>query len=249
MSGLFSIAPNSFTFVDSTGTQNARIYSSENDVITVEGTTPTCVIAGVASPTANDHAATKKYVDESAAGILPDGSVTNVKLFTGPTVTANKCDTDDVVVTTSVPQSKSGAFSITDATQSTNAGEGCLTLAGGLGVEKNIFSNGSVTATAHITLSDKRMKSGITQLTDPGEVLKGVNVYSYTLKHDPSGRIRYGVLAQEVHELPGLADCVIEQSGVKTVNYTDFVALLIGSVNALQDRVKALEKYVSDNNK
>ena len=244
MSSIFSITPNSLSFKTS-GSQNARIYSDTDDVLTVEGATDSsrCIIAGVDTPTSDYHAATKKYVDDNGGGggSVPDNSITNVKLFTGPTVTANKCDTSEVLVTTSTAQSKSGVLSITDTTQSTSSADGCVVLSGGLGIAKDMHCDGTLYATQYQTTSDKRLKENITPLHDPGRVLKQVQVYSYNFKTDPDHRLKYGVIAQEIENLPGLVDSVIGTKKIKTVDYTNFIALLIGTVNDLQERVEELE--------
>ncbi len=250
MSSLFSITPNSISFQEG-GTQNARLYSDSEDVITVEGTSDSnrCIIAGVETPTSDYHAATKKYVDDNSGGggSVPDNSITNVKLFTGPTVTANKCDTSEILVTTSTAQSKSGVLSITDTTQSTSSADGCVVLSGGIGVAKNIHCDGNINATQYNTTSDRKLKENITLINNPGKVLKNVDVYSYNFKNDPTHKVKYGVIAQEIENLPGLVDSVTNTGKIKVVDYTNFIALLIGTVNDLQKRVDKLENKTNAN--
>lgn len=248
MNGPISISPNSLAFQTS-GSQNAKLYSNLDNVLTVEGATAgsKCKIAGVEMPTANDQAATKQYVDESAAGILPDGSVTNVKLFTGPTVTANKCDTNEIVVTTAVAQSKSGRLNITDTTDSTASSDGCLVLSGGIGIAKNLNCAGTVTALQHVTTSDRRLKEDIREIESPGKILRQVKSYSYHIKGDESKLQKYGVMAQDLLGKEGLTSSVLAGTapGYYAVDYTNFVGLLIGAVNELQEKVEMLEKKLN----
>jgi len=225
------------------GSQNAKIYSSTNNIITVEGSTDSsrCVIAGVETPTSDYHAATKKYVDDNGGGGIPDNSITNVKLFTGNTVTANKCDLSEILVTTSDEQSKSGILNITNTTQSTSSADGCLTLDGGLGIAKDVHCDGTINATQYNTTSDERLKDNITPLLHPASVIDQIDVYSFTYKNDPLQLTQYGVLAQEIEEIPALVDSV-SKGNIKAVNYTNFIGLLIGAVKELKVKVDDLEE-------
>lgn len=254
MSGLFSISPNSVAF-STGGTQNSKISSSTPDEITVEGSAPSsrAIIEGVDTPASDFQAANKKYVDDNSGGGggIPDGSVTTVKLADGA-VTAQKVDTSEVLVTTSVVQSRAGALSITDPTQSTSAGNGCLVLSGGLGIAMDVNCDGTMSAVQHITTSDARLKHNLAELRDPGEMLSRVKVYSYNLATD-AGPLKYGVVAQDLLEQRGLAESVVQTGGRSgddddedgdnfyAVDYNNFVALLIGTVQDLTKRVEDLE--------
>jgi Chaperone of endosialidase len=58
---------------------------------------------------------------------------------------------------------------------------------------------GQISATQVLTLSDKRLKDGITIIESPLTLLDNIRGYSYVLTLDQSAT--YGLLAQEVEKM------------------------------------------------
>ncbi len=76
---------------------------------------------------------------------------------------------DSTVLRTSGNQSRSGTLTITDTTQSTSKTTGCLVLAGGVGVSKNL-SVGSLTSTTSLAVS---ASANVGSLTDGTTIISG----------------------------------------------------------------------------
>lgn len=94
----------------------------------------------------------------------------------------------------------------------------------------------TITAGDHImTSSDVRLKTNIKSLTfnKAGDI----RAYTYTLKYDPSNKIKYGYIAQEVEKVnPDFVST--DDDGMKTVSY---IEILIAKIAELEQRVKDLE--------
>ena len=95
----------------------------------------------------------------------------------------------------------------------------------------------SITAT-NFTLSDRRLKENIQPLNFQGFT---PIFHQFTMKADPSHKIHYGVIAQEVENYA--PELVKEDAkGTKSVNYTE---LLILEVVRLEDIVQSLQKRIN----
>lgn len=99
-----------------------------------------------------------------------------------------------------------------------------------------------------VSTSDRRTKDNLNDSFSALEVLRQCgSVYEYdynSLAGDDAGRHSYGLIAQNVESVPGLASTVgTKPDGMKYINYIDhrFTALLIKSVTELADRVQRLE--------
>jgi len=97
---------------------------------------------------------------------------------------------------------------------------------------------GSCYAQQFITLSDARAKYEISSIMN--FPLHGINTYKF--KYNGSSEDEIGLLAQE---LEGYPECISIIDDVKYVKYNAVVALLLGNVRELQDRVKFLESKQS----
>lgn len=97
--------------------------------------------------------------------------------------------------------------------------------------------------------SDVRLKTNIKPLNNCLPLLMKLKTYSYNFKNNgPSTRSavsntqssEYGLLAQDVEKvLPNLV--ITDSNGVKLLNYTELVPMLINAVQTLSKRVEALE--------
>lgn len=97
--------------------------------------------------------------------------------------------------------------------------------------------------------SDVRLKTNIKPLNNCLPLLMKLKTYSYNFKNNgPSTRSavsntqssEYGLLAQDVEKvLPNLV--ITDSNGVKLLNYTELVPMLINAVQTLSARVEALE--------
>ena len=95
---------------------------------------------------------------------------------------------------------------------------------------------GTCFAQNFVTLSDSGVKSQISTLTD----VRGFDgIGTYRFKYTGGVEDEIGLLAQEVEDV--YPECVIENSGVKYIKYNALVALLVGSVRRLEERVRVLE--------
>lgn len=107
---------------------------------------------------------------------------------------------------------------------------------------------GSVKATAFNTSSDRRLKNSITQLHSGNLLsqLQQLNAYHYRFNSDPSGQIRYGVIAQEVATLFPHA-VSYDGQGLMAVDYGALGAIAASAVGQLSTQVTALDKQVKTN--
>jgi len=118
-------------------------------------------------------------------------------------------------------------------------------------VNENGNGIGSVTrvaqtnAVAYNTTSDRRLKENIFPADDAGSVIDAIEI----VKHDwkEGGHVRYGVVAQDLHEVapeavsPGDPDDVEKLKRSWGVDYSKLVPMLIKEVQSLRKRVAELE--------
>jgi trimeric autotransporter adhesin len=107
---------------------------------------------------------------------------------------------------------------------------------------------GSIKATAFNTSSDRRLKNSITQLDSSNLLaqLQQLNAYHYRFNSDPTGQIRYGVIAQEVATLFPHA-VSYDGQGLMAVDYGALGAIAATAVGQLSTQVTALDKQVKTN--
>ena len=100
-----------------------------------------------------------------------------------------------------------------------------------------VFS-GTVTASAHLTPSDARLKTAIVPLCGAGEIVDQVRGVTFQWRQD--GRPDCGFIAQEVAEvLPAAVTCGAD--GTLAVSYAALIPYLVETVKDLRVRVAALE--------
>jgi len=110
-------------------------------------------------------------------------------------------------------------------------------------VSTNATFSQVVNAVDFNTTSDQRLKIKYgTGMFDGPELIKRINPYRFTWTN--SGRISYGVFAQELEEI--LPELVAErEDGFKGVSYTPLIAVLIDTVKKQQDQINRLEALVN----
>ncbi|HEY1057510.1 MAG TPA: tail fiber domain-containing protein [Limnobacter sp.] len=106
--------------------------------------------------------------------------------------------------------------------------------------------SGSVKATAFNTSSDRRLKTDIAQLGDDllGKLTQ-LNAYQYRFIADPTQKMRYGVIAQEIAQLfPNAVS--YDALGFMTVDYGALGAIAAAGVGKLNNQVVGLNKTVKE---
>ena len=104
---------------------------------------------------------------------------------------------------------------------------------------------GDIEYTGVITdISDMRLKTDIYPLHNRGSMLDRlgqVDTYSFRMKDDPSGRIEFGVMAQELERLfPELVHTAMDEMGTKSVNYVGLIAPMIAATQELRAENESL---------
>jgi hypothetical protein len=97
--------------------------------------------------------------------------------------------------------------------------------------------NGSIYNT-----SDAILKENIIELSEEkiNNLLK-LNPVKYNFKSDLNKNVRYGFLAQDVEKLyPELVKKC--DSGYKTVNYIEFIPILISQIQSMQNEIDELKR-------
>jgi len=95
-------------------------------------------------------------------------------------------------------------------------------------------------AREYVTLSDKRVKEGMTAIHGISfDTLNSLQAYKYRYIGSPQSETQIGVIAQELENL--YPECVTEKDGTKYVNYSGLTVILLQAVKDLNARVKALE--------
>jgi Chaperone of endosialidase len=103
-----------------------------------------------------------------------------------------------------------------------------------------VVVGGTCYAQNFVTLSDETTKYDVQALLDMSSITeKFKNINPYSFKYLEKDTKEIGLLAQELEaEFP---ECIDADSEKKYVKYNSVVALLLGAVRSLNERVKALE--------
>jgi hypothetical protein len=104
-------------------------------------------------------------------------------------------------------------------------------------INTDLYVNGSIYNT-----SDAILKENIIELSEEkiNNLLK-LNPVKYNFKSDLNKNVRYGFLAQDVEKLyPELVKKC--DSGYKTVNYIEFIPILISQIQSMQNEIDELKR-------
>jgi hypothetical protein len=91
--------------------------------------------------------------------------------------------------------------------------------------------------------SDERLKENIDDInTESVDNLLTLNPLLFSYKHDMKKKNHYGVLAQDVEKIfPELVESN-NVSGYKTVNYIEFIPLMISKMKRMQNEINELKE-------
>ena len=101
-------------------------------------------------------------------------------------------------------------------------------------------NTGTVSATSFNALSDITLKKNIVTIDNAFDILDKVNPVKFNwIENDIES---YGVIAQEIEEI--LPSIVEESNGIKSVNYTQLIPLLISVVKQQQKDINRLKSLI-----
>lgn len=124
-----------------------------------------------------------------------------------------------------------------------NVGIGTSFPAQKLHVAGNGLFAGNLTATAFYQSSDRNLKQNISPISNPFAVLDNISGVHFYWKNNNSPT--YGVIAQDVEAIMPEAVRTDEQ-GMKSVDYSQFIAPMLEAIKQLEGRVRALETKNSE---
>jgi hypothetical protein len=106
-----------------------------------------------------------------------------------------------------------------------------------------IIANGSITGTCFSSISDRNLKENIHKLAE-NVILDDIHLYSYNYKSNPL--LFYGVMAQDLIKNKLFSHLVSynKKNEHYTVDYTQFIPVLIKENQSLKKRIKNIEKFV-----
>lgn len=118
-----------------------------------------------------------------------------------------------------------------------------------------LYSNGNLSCSGSFNdnevFCDERLKANITPFTGVLDVFDKINIYHYEKQApDLDGNLhylgkRYGIIAQELQQVPELNDLVEEtNSGYLFVRKRELYELCIGGIKELNEKVKELEDKI-----
>ena len=164
-------------------------------------------------------------IDTSTGNLTLDSSGGKVHITDNCEIDGN-CDID-------------GQLDVKNSTNSTSKTTGALVVAGGVGINNDLFVGGDITAFAS---SDERLKDNIRSIEDPLAKVLSIRGVTYTWKDEAThSGDDIGVIAQELEllNLPGMTQT--RPDGYKAVRYERLTALLVEAVKELSGKVSELE--------
>ena len=94
--------------------------------------------------------------------------------------------------------------------------------------------------------SDERLKQNILSINkEKTNKLFTINPISFNYKNDPKNQKHFGVLAQDVEKI--FPDLVKNNniSGYKTVNYQEFIPIMLAKMKQMQDEIDELKQKMN----
>lgn len=118
-----------------------------------------------------------------------------------------------------------------------------------LAIKTSLFINGDITlgqGGSIITTSDERVKTNIYDITETEtNNILDLCPKSYTYIDDKDGKKHYGVLAQDTEAIfPELVNT--DEYGMKSVNYLEFIPLLLNKMREMQKEIDELKGIKAD---
>jgi hypothetical protein len=172
------------------------------------------------------------------------GDVTGTATFTNlgnTTMTAtvvNDSHSHSNYITSNANDSASGIYTFTNTTNATSATTGAVKVTGGVGVGKDIYAGGNITA-----YSDERIKKNIEVIPEALDKVKSLS--GYTFDRTDMDLRQTGVIAQEV--LNVLPEAVTgSEEELYGVNYGSMVGLLIEAIKEQTSIIEGLTKRIED---
>ena len=110
-----------------------------------------------------------------------------------------------------------------------------------------VYIDNDLTVTGSIyNPSDERLKQNILSIDkEKTNELFTINPVSFNYKNDPKNNNHFGVLAQDVEKI--FPDLVQNNniSGYKTVNYQEFIPIMLAKMKQMQDEIDELKQMVN----
>ncbi|MDA3880377.1 MAG: tail fiber domain-containing protein [Prolixibacteraceae bacterium] len=128
--------------------------------------------------------------------------------------------------------------------------KGLTVLDGDWGTVFQVFGDGTVEVNGVAVYSDSTLKEGITTMDNQMDKLKKLKGVTYHLKRDKAKegqkkKTHYGFLAQDVEKI--YPDMVFtNDSGVKSIFYTELIPVLLEAVKAQQAEIESQNKQLVD---
>jgi len=151
----------------------AATQSFDNLTVTTSANFSGVTIAGVGTPSAATDGANKSYVD----GLVVTAGTGLTKVVNALNVNASQTQITSIGTLTGL--TVSGLTNLTNTTESTATTNGALTIAGGLGIVKNVFIGGNITIAGDFTANNASAQFAsltITDTTDSSSVSTGALV-------------------------------------------------------------------------
>lgn len=106
---------------------------------------------------------------------------------------------------------------------------------------KNIYLNN-----APVVLSDRRMKTNISELGYGLKAILSLKPVSYNWKTEPNTNLQLGLIAQEVREVVPEVVKGNEQQGTIGMNYTELIPVLIKAIQEQEDKIDNLTSQIEE---
>lgn len=109
---------------------------------------------------------------------------------------------------------------------------------GDYNITGSVTVSGTVNAGQFAGLSDLKKKSDLAVIENALAKIATLQGFTYNLE-GMEGR-KAGLIAQDVEEV--LPESVVENDGVKSIDYNGVIALLVQAVNEMQQKIEKLER-------
>jgi Chaperone of endosialidase len=206
-------------------------------------------IDNVAEPIVDSHAANKQYVDKVSTELV---AVRNEFITSLTTVEQSQANyTNNAIAGVElrnqlyVDNKFNNNVTFNSTTDSVSPVTGSVIIAGGLGVAKNIFAGGSVSALQFTATSDATLKTDITEVGNASLVARQARIVNFNWTENPTrseGSFHStGVIAQEFQQLVPHAVRINSTTGLLGVDYNIVASIALAAVKDALTRCDELE--------